>query len=916
MPRKRRIDLWENYRPAQLKEDSEEFVLKSPTLGKSRRERADNHVVSAPSSMVSTESSRVLQIRDDRTFVASFAEGEVRADDLEDFSQCSIAESNERTVVEGDCTSSNVMTLLSLSSAGMDFHDADSEKRFGYLVARLKRPVVEVVNGSKNIDVHTHGMRLYSRLMGKLGAYPKGNGVFRFPVSRAFELELITRADKRFPLLEFSPEAQTILRSPIPGFDGTVESLRSIPLSALYTVNANTQTWKQLKKSSKSLEEKLSSFGLESVYDALTFLPRRYIDKTNPQSLEGLLKGETATVTGAITSVVSLPNGKGVKFNVKPKTGKSVPVAFWRQDWLKTKFSKNDEVIITGKVSIFRGQRQLNGASIDHADEVAALPIVPIYSQSETRGITTRLILSIVREIVSRLGDFSFPKYLPVSEQYSDVLREIHFPSSLEKRNDAFEVLAERELILMQLLLLHDEREKSRDAGLAFADPQTSMSEEAVKKHPFSLTEDQKTAVLSVKKSMSGSSPSYTLLNADVGAGKTLVAQILSLHAVDHGYQAVFAAPTDVLAQQVYANFCTTVERLDNAPRVRLFTGSMSGAEKTEIKKELRAGAIDILIGTHSVLTKSVTFKNLGFAVVDEQQKFGTDQRTQILHSRKDGKIPHLLMMSATPIPRSVAQAFYGGVSMLELKGKPPGRKEIVTTWYEEDPDDVVKTALHPLWMDVQKELDAGNQAFVVTPLVESSAKVDASSVEDAFKDMQSLFGKDNVGVAHGGMKHAEVSETMRKFRAKEFSVLVASSIVEVGVDIPDATYVVVLSAERFGAASLHQIRGRVGRSEKQSTCALVSLGKTDSAQDRLQAMVDFSDGFSIAKADLALRGEGAAFGSQQHGANEMIFANIGKHEEKIPEARKSAEKILNSEYASEALEDALRNFDTFERLI
>lgn len=386
----------------------------------------------------------------------------------------------------------------------------------------------------------------------------------------------------------------------------------------------------------------------------------------------------------------------------------------------------------------------------------------------------------------------------------------------------------------------------------------------------------------------------------------TVLAQLACMQAVDNGYQAVLAGPTEVLAKQLFDTFDRGIKAMpeDMRPTLAYLGGSTKAADKRAILKGVKLGQIDILVGTHSVLNTNIQYKNLGFIVIDEQQKFGSAQREALLDSRDDGRKPDLLAQTATPIPRSTAQAFYGDIDIIQLDGKPPGRTPVVTEWIKEDPK-LFTSKKHEVWEDVKAEIAKGHQAFVVVPMVVESAKVDAASVEGAYKSLQKLLPGVNIGFMHGQMAKDKQAKAMEDFRTNETQLIVASTVIEVGVDVPNATRIVVLSADRMGASSLHQIRGRVGRSSLASKAYLVSLGKTDSSKARLQALVDSDDGFEIAKVDLKTRGEGDLFGLKQSGETSMTFANLVDHSKIISDAQAAAKTIYNSKYRNDALRDA-----------
>lgn len=396
----------------------------------------------------------------------------------------------------------------------------------------------------------------------------------------------------------------------------------------------------------------------------------------------------------------------------------------------------------------------------------------------------------------------------------------------------------------------------------------------------------------------------YVLENGIV-THNTIVAQLGALQAIDAGYQSVLVAPTEILAKQLYNNSLKLEEMLKGKVRVGFLSSKMKAKEKKGVLEKIKEGELDLIVGTHSLLSESVEFENLGFVAIDEQQKFGAEQRTRLLSARKDGKKPHLLMQTATPIPRSTAQVFYGDIDMVLLDEKPPGREKIETELILSNHNEFVNDLINPVWEDVRSEASKGRQTFVITPLIEDSSSTDASSVKATFEALKDN-GFKRVAMVHGKMKPDEQSIIMEDFRDGKYDVLVASTVVEVGVDIPNATRVVILSAERMGASSLHQIRGRVGRNSFKSKCYLVAKpredGKPSKSIKRLQSLVEHENGFDIALSDLKLRGEGEIFGGNQSGKTGSIFISVLDNFDKIEEAKKEAGEILASEKSEEAI--------------
>lgn len=794
---------------------------------------------------------------------------------------------------------------------------APDGKTLKFWADKIVEPHVSVSETGKHLSIRCNNVRTYTEILKKVSAYPTKEG-WRVPINRVLDLKALNDlAVTMLPRFTFSKEVDELTSKPLSGFDGSLESLKAIPVSELHVISSNLQQMKQLKKNSKTLTEKMSSFGIETLHDLLFNLPKRFIDKTNPQDLSSLLVGESVTISGKVKSVGSIPNNMGVHFVIGDSHGGSVKTSFWRQNWLATKFKEGSEVLVTGKVTFFRGKVEINGTSIEHSDEAAVLPIVPIYRQAESKGITTALIMGATRELLSRLDGLELPPYLRKhqSMSYKDALVEIHFPTSLDNFKAACDVLAFYELVYMQLVILAEKEGNSKNSAPVF-DKEPTLQEELIDALDFDLTNSQKEAISRSNEMFRSGSPAQVLLNGDVGAGKSITAQLMALRAVEHNAQVVILGPTEILARQLFDTTVREFGRLKNPPRVEFFGAGLKAAPKREILKDLKSGEIDVIVGTTSVISDTVKYHNLGMVIIDEQQKFGAEQRGKLLTSREDGITPHMILMTATPIPRSVSQVFYGGMEMIELTDKPAGRLKIETEWIEEDPTIFTQQLTNEVWGDVRNEAELGNQTFVITPMVFESDKIDAAAVETSFKSLKdnALRGL-SVGFVHGKMKKDEQNEVMEKFKNKEIMILVASTVVEVGVDIKDATRVVILSADRLGASSLHQIRGRVGRNSKQSKCYLVSLGKTDSSRVRMESLVNSENGFDIALSDLTVRGEGKVFGVEQSGGSEMLFASLVQHKGWIKQASEDAATILASEYRDIALSDANDRFNVNEGL-
>lgn len=904
------VDLWEG----------DEIILAPPPQAPQERVEATKEYTIEP--IDPQDSSVHLAIRDGKIHLHSRKNLELLLKN--DFKSLYIIHSEKNGPIESHVLSLGAINSYVLRYALRRFKLTIS-KADGAVLAeyanKITPPKAVLSENGKHILVQVPHIKSYVDTLKKVGAYKTVEG-YKVSLTRVLDLEkLVESAETNLPKIEIDKKVLQLSREPIPGFDGSLESLKSISPNVLNVVKANAQSWKSLKSSKATMEEKLAKFGISNLHDLLFTLPKRFIDKSNPQELENLIEGETVSVVGAIASVTNLPNNMGVSFHITNSRGKTIQCNFWRQNWLKAKFNVGDEVLLTGRASWYRNQIQLGGSSIEHSDEAAVLPIVPVYRQSEASGVTTNFLMSCVREFLSRAGEIDLPPYLKSKGRmnYTEALTELHFPSSLQKFRQACSDLAYYELVYMQIIMQEEHSRVEVKNGIAQTGGPRQLQRKAVLGLPFKLTNSQKEGVKKMNELLAKPTPSQTLLNADVGAGKTLVAQLAALKTVESGYQAILLGPTEILATQLYNTFLKIKESLEEQGEhveIALLKSGMKAAEKRPILAGLKDGSIDVVVGTTSVISDSVKYHNLGLIVIDEQQKFGAEQRTKMLNSRDDGLVPDLLTQSATPIPRSTAQIFYGDMECIELTEKPPGRLPIVTEWIREDPIDFSLQITNPVWSDIQEEVAKGNQAFVITPMVSDSDKIDAASVERAYKNLsQTTLRGLNVGFVHGKMKKEEQSQVMEDFRDKKYDVIVASTVVEVGVDIPDATRVVVLSADRLGASSLHQIRGRVGRNSLPSKCYLVSTGKTEASQIRLQSLVDSENGFDIALSDLLVRGEGKMFGSEQSGSSEMIFASLAKHKDWIEPARADAAEILASPYRDIAIADAHLKFESMERL-
>lgn len=695
------------------------------------------------------------------------------------------------------------------------------------------------------------------------------------------------------------------------GISRSFEELQHMSLKDFSAIK-NFKKPRNIKKKINPIEE-LKKIGIESVYDVLFYLPRRYIDRTNPIEDFSNMVDENVIIVGTITNIYTAAGRiPRTIITVKLKT-KSIDVVFFRQPWLSKIYREGNSIIISGKYNIYRGKGQISGSTIDK-NEATSKPVVPIYSQLPRKGLSTNFFESLIDEALAEAGTVRTPSYMKgeIGSNLASIMQKVHSPQTMSEMEKAYEDMALYELTLLQSMFakqsIKDQEQGGKNTVISKSNKDKPLLQTMLSKHmPFNLTDDQKKGVQIVVKEMSTGHASNVLLSADVGAGKTIIAQLAALRAVEAGHQAAIAAPTSVLAKQLYDK---TADLFSCFPDIKVvyLSGNMKAAERRELETQIKNGEADIIVGTHVVLSNPDLYKSLAFVCIDEQHKFGAQQRTAInkaLSSTHDGS-PVIMQQTATPIPRSMAQTMFGGMTMIRLQQKPSGRLPIKTTWVKDTAKEIFDDKEHPLWKKMNNELSKGNQAFVIAPFVtDSSFMEDVSSVETLYKDINKLFPKLRVAMIHGKMKTDDIDEVMEEVRAKKFDVVVASTVVEVGVDIPDATFISIFSADRLGIASLHQLRGRVGRNSKQSYCALVANGESEMSAKRLIAMENSNDGFELAEEDLKNRGAGHLLGTKQHGDSEMHFAVNALTPEILEKANNLAQLSVKNNTIDNAIEDA-----------
>ena len=673
-----------------------------------------------------------------------------------------------------------------------------------------------------------------------------------------------------------------------------------------------------LESVSERKAARLAEFGVESVLDLVTTYPRRYIDRTRQADVSGLQVGDEAAVLASVQSSRTrrARNGRAVvDVVVRDDTGR-LAVVFFNQPWRATQLEAGTEAIFFGKVGEYRGTRQMVNPVVDVVAGVTpgrrTLRILPVYPASAKAGLTSWEIGACVEEALRRAGEFVDP--LPAEWRSAldlwgrtEAFGAIHLPESLDVVAPARRRLVFDELFRLQLALVLRRRAFEVNARALHHDVSPREITGAVTdtlvarflaRLPYDLTKAQRQALAVIVADMAGPFPMHRLLQGDVGSGKTVVALAALLGAVQSGHQGALMVPTEVLAEQHFSAVRALLGDLEGPGgmaggevRVELLTSRVKGKARTAVLSGLASGDVGLVVGTHALLTEEVAFASLGAVVIDEQHRFGVEQRATLRSKGTDGD-PDLLVMTATPIPRTAAMVIFGDLDLMTLDELPPGRIAVTTVWLPGEDH----AGQGEAWHRVREEVEAGHRAFVVCPLVSDSVRVEAKSATEEFERLAAteLAGL-RVGLLHGQMAPAAREEVMDRFRSGELQVLVATTVIEVGVDVPEATVMVVESADRFGIAQLHQLRGRVGRGSAASWCYLLG---GEEGNERLAAVAASADGFALAEADLRLRGEGTLLGARQKGQSDLRLASLSDPGDVVllTEARRVAEALVDED--------------------
>ena len=645
----------------------------------------------------------------------------------------------------------------------------------------------------------------------------------------------------------------------------------------------------------------LNRLNIFTLKDLITYFPRTYEDRSKPKEIYNCVDGEEALIEGVALSRVReihLKRNTMYKLVVSDETA-SCTITWFNQSYLKNIFKQGQKYKFFGKVTNKSGKIEMTSPVFDiEGKDNNTGKIIPIYplTYNLSQNTIRKIIENGLKEVSGRLQE-TMPEYL--LKQYNligiqEAIKKIHFPEDFSEFNIARKRLVFEELLSMQLALLKLKNNYTTATnGIAF-DKNAKMSD-IINILPFKLTKAQLKVLEEIDNDMESQKPMNRLLQGDVGSGRTVVATIAAYKAVKSGYQVAIMAPTAILASQHLESFEGLLK--DKGIRCELLISSITKKKKEELLERLKNGEIDILIGTHALLEKNVVFKKLGLVVTDEQHRFGVKQRTTIVEK---GEHPDVLVMTATPIPRTLALILYGDLDISIIDELPPNRKKIDTFAVRKNKEDRINNF-------IKQQIREGRQAYIVCPLVEENEETNLQSVTElAEKYKTDTFKEFNVEYLHGKMKTKEKDSIMNDFKDGKIDILISTTVIEVGVNVPNSSIMVVENAERFGLAQLHQLRGRVGRGEYKSYCILKFEGNNDTIRQRMQVMCDTNDGFVISEKDLELRGAGDFFGTEQHGLPAFKIANLFQDMPILKAVQSAAIKIISDDPNLEKPENKL----------
>ncbi|WP_270658968.1 ATP-dependent DNA helicase RecG [Paraclostridium bifermentans] len=637
---------------------------------------------------------------------------------------------------------------------------------------------------------------------------------------------------------------------------------------------------------------KLSKLGIFTVSDLLFYFPRQYEDRNNLRKIFELKDEEKVTIRAIVSSIETSNVRKGLvitKVGVRDETG-FARLVFFNQEYISSTLKKGDTVFVFGKVKKTSYGIEMSSCEVEQMSNnpKSTCGIMPIYPL--TYGLTNKELINIVKTVFSN-EQIYIKEYLPnkIIQKYKlcsidFAVKNIHSPTNKESLKVALYRLVFEEFLMLQLGLFLFKNGVTEKSGVKFEKEQNLVK--ILNSLPFKLTNAQNRALNEIIDDMNCEKVMNRLVQGDVGSGKTVVALLALANCVLNGYQGALMAPTEILAEQHFISLNETLSPF--GINVGLLVGSLTKKQKESVLQRVKDNEIDILIGTHALIEDKVEFNNLGIVITDEQHRFGVRQRNKL---SEKGYNPDILVMTATPIPRTLALILYGDLDISIIDELPPGRQPIETLAVYKDKREKAYNSL------VRSEVQKGRQVYIVCPLVEESEAIEAKAAVDLVEELKSEFFSDlRLGLLHGKMKPSEKDETMKKFKNKELDIIVSTTVIEVGVNVPNATLMIIENAERFGLAQLHQLRGRVGRGSHKSYCILIYSSKSEVCSQRMSIMEETTDGFKISEKDLEIRGPGEFFGTRQHGLPELKVANIFKHMKILKIAQQEARYIISED--------------------
>jgi len=675
---------------------------------------------------------------------------------------------------------------------------------------------------------------------------------------------------------------------------------------------------KELTRVGRATERQMARLGIETVQDLIFYFPKRYEDLTALKKIDQLMVGETATIRARLEQIKSFRSPRKRKIItealVSDETGK-LRIVWFNQGYLTKTLKPGAFYYFSGKIDDryhFEMTAPIYELAHTHGEQLHTNRIVPIYKLTE--GISQKQLRWLIKLSLSAVESVEewLPDFVINNEDFPDVgrgVKEIHFPKNIDIAQNALNRFKFGELFLLQLVAA-----KNRQSLTTLPAPSIKLKPEILNNSfsqiPFELTDDQRTSLQEILIDLSGEHPMNRLLEGDVGSGKTIVTALVIEQAIANGYQVVMMAPTSILARQHFDSFILFFngknKKIGLLTRTEKKINDINVSQK-EFKDALAVGEINLVIGTHALLEEKINFKDLGLAVIDEQHRFGVKQRQALREKNQGDYWPHLLSLTATPIPRTLALTLYGDLHLSIIQSMPLGRKPVKT--------DVVKESSRAnAYQFIKKELQQGRQGFVVCPLIEESDKLGVKSVKQEFEKLREIFPTLQIEFIHGKMKPTEKDEVMANFRDKKIHLLVSTTVIEVGINIPNANIMIIEGADRFGLAQLHQLRGRVGRSTDQGYCFLFTESVNEKTLERLNIFQGSTNGFDLAEADLQIRGPGDIYGWEQSGFPKLKYASFND-KKLIKKAQQYAEQVFG-EYGLEKLPNLERRLERFERSI